>query len=38
MDQLKFLHQIMDKHYENLTKLYLRLNGFVVSNLILHSE
>lgn len=28
----------MDEHYEFLTRLYLRLKGFVVSNLILHSE
>ncbi|SHL61514.1 hypothetical protein [Myroides odoratimimus] len=28
----------MDKHYESLTKLYLRLKGYVVTNLILHSE
>lgn len=28
----------MDKHYELLTKLYLRLKGYVVSNLIMHSE
>ena len=28
----------MDKHYEYLTKLYLRLKGFIVSNLIIHSE
>ncbi len=28
----------MDVHYEFLTRLYLRLKGYVVSNLILHSE
>ena|ERR1035437_3878030 len=28
----------IDKHYEFLTKLYLRLKGFIVSNLIIHSE
>jgi hypothetical protein len=28
----------MDKHYESLIKLYLRLKGYVVTNLILHSE
>jgi len=28
----------MDKHYEYLTKLYLRLKGFIVTNLIIHSE
>ncbi len=28
----------MDKQYEYLTKLYLRLKGFLVSNLIIHSE
>lgn len=28
----------MDKHYELLTRLYLRLKGYIVSNLILHSE
>ena len=28
----------MDKHYENLTKLYLRLKGYLVSNLIIHSD
>lgn len=28
----------MDKHYENLARLYLRLKGFLVSNLIIHSE
>lgn len=28
----------MDKHYESLTRLYLRLKGFVTSNLILHSD
>ena len=28
----------MDEHYEYLTKLYLRLKGFIVSNLIIHSE
>lgn len=28
----------MDTHYENLTRLYLRLKGFLVSNLILHSN
>ena len=28
----------MDKHYELLTRLYLRLKGFLVSNLILHSD
>ncbi|HWJ29145.1 MAG TPA: hypothetical protein VNS32_21570 [Flavisolibacter sp.] len=28
----------MDKHYEQLTKLYLRLKGYWVTNLILHSE
>tara|TARA_R110002051_G_scaffold201693_1_gene268479 strand:+ start:14837 stop:15523 length:687 start_codon:yes stop_codon:yes gene_type:complete len=28
----------MEKHYEYLTKLYLRLKGYVVSNLIIHSE
>jgi len=28
----------IDKHYEFLTKLYLRLKGFVVSNLIIHSD
>jgi hypothetical protein len=27
----------MDKHYENLAMLYLRLKGFIVSNLIIHS-
>lgn len=30
--------KIMDEHYEYLTRLYLRLKGFVVTNLILHSE
>ncbi|MEE4247125.1 MAG: hypothetical protein V2I33_17060 [Kangiellaceae bacterium] len=28
----------MSRHYENLTRLYLRLKGFVVTNLIVHSE
>lgn len=28
----------MDKHYESLTRLYLRLKGFIASNLILHSD
>lgn len=28
----------MDKHYEYLTQLYLRLKGYVVSNLIIHSD
>mgnify|MGYP003673604525 CR=1 FL=1 len=28
----------MNKHYEYLTKLYLRLKGYVVSNLIIHSN
>lgn len=28
----------IDKHYEYLTKLYLRLKGYIVSNLIIHSE
>ena len=28
----------MDKHYELLTRLYLRLKGYVTSNLILHSD
>ncbi len=28
----------IDKHYEYLAKLYLRLKGYVVSNLIIHSE
>jgi hypothetical protein len=28
----------MDKHYESLTRLYLRLKGYIVSNLILHSD
>ena len=28
----------MDKHYEILAKLYLRLKGFLVSNLIIHSN
>lgn len=28
----------MDKHYENLVKLYLRLKGYLVSNLIIHSD
>ncbi len=28
----------MDKHYEYLTRLYLRLKGYLVSNLIIHSE
>lgn len=28
----------MDKHFESLTRLYLRLKGYVCSNLILHSE
>ena len=27
----------MDKHYESLARLYLRLKGFLASNLILHS-
>ncbi len=27
-----------NKHYESLARLYLRLKGFLVSNLILHSE
>ena len=29
---------MIDKHYESLSKLYLRLKGYVASNLILHSE
>lgn len=29
---------LMDKHYESLSRLYLRLKGFLTSNLILHSE
>jgi hypothetical protein len=28
----------MDKHYEKLVKLYLRLKGYLVSNLIIHSD
>lgn len=28
----------MDKHYENLVKLYLRLKGYLVSNLKIHSD
>ncbi len=28
----------MDKHYELLARLYLRLKGFVVTNLIIHSD
>jgi len=28
----------LDKHYELLSKLYLRLNGYIVSNLIIHSN
>jgi hypothetical protein len=28
----------MDKHYESLTRLYLRLKGYIASNLILHSD
>lgn len=28
----------MDEHYEYLTKLYLRLKGYVVTNLIIHSS
>lgn len=28
----------MNKHYEFLTKLYLRLKGYVVTNLIIHSD
>lgn len=28
----------MDKHYESLSRLYLRLKGYVTSNLILHSD
>jgi hypothetical protein len=28
----------MNKHYESLSRLYLRLKGFLASNLILHSE
>jgi len=32
------MFQIMNKHYENLVKLYLRLKGYLVSNLIIHSE
>lgn len=28
----------LDSHYELLSKLYLRLNGFLVSNLIIHSS
>jgi hypothetical protein len=29
---------IMDRHYEFLAKLYMRLKGYVVSNLIIHSH
>ena len=28
----------MDKHFESLTRLYLRLKGYIASNLILHSD
>src|SRR5690606_19396210 len=28
----------IDRHYENLAKLYLRLKGYFVTNLILHSD
>ena len=28
----------LDTHYENLSNLYLRLKGYVVTNLIIHSE
>jgi hypothetical protein len=28
----------MDKHYESLARLYLRLKGYIASNLILHSD
>lgn len=28
----------MDKHYESLVRLYLRLKGFLTSNLIIHSD
>lgn len=32
------MNKNLDKHYENISKLYLRLKGYVVTNLILHSE
>ena len=28
----------LDTHYENLSNLYLRLKGYVVTNLIIHSK